>query len=94
MAGFSKTLVSNANATGPAKAWPGGRAILVIMATTFPTTTELQLLGQDGATWITLVTPTVNGITALDAPAGSYRIKMTGGAPVAVYADLVHVPYN
>lgn len=94
MAAYGRSLVANAVATGPLVAWPGGRTALVIFATTFPTTTKLQMLAKDGVTFIDILVPTVNAVIAFDAPPGSYRIQMTAGAPAAVYADLVHIPYN
>jgi hypothetical protein len=93
MAVKAKTLLSNANVTSGWISFPGGRAALVLMATTYPTTLKLQLMGQDGTTAIDIATLTANGVTLYDLPAGSYRMSVAGGAPAAIYADLVSVPY-
>jgi hypothetical protein len=95
MASQGKILLSNVSATGAGAwvTWQGGRTSLIVMGT-FPTTATLQMLGPDGTTAITISTPTVNGITALDLPAGSYRFNLASGSPSGFYATLVTVPYQ
>ena len=97
MASKAISLVSNGAVVAPSPTsglpWTGGKTSLVVMATTYPTTCRLELLGKDGATWIAIQTVTANGITALDLPAGTYRFYMNGGTALGVYADLVSIPY-
>lgn len=73
--------------------WEGGRAALVINATTYPTTVNLQVQGPSGA-WISLNASTIaaDGAVVYDCPAGQYRLHMTGGTALGVYANLVTVP--
>lgn len=75
--------------------WSGGRAALIIHATTFPTSCFLQLQGLDG-TWVSVngTTFSANQVTNFDLPAGQYRISMSGGTVAALYAALVSVPYT
>lgn len=91
MASVGVSLLSNAAATGNYVTFAGGRAVLVVLATAYPTTLKLQMLGKDGATAIDVATVTANGITAYDLPPGSYRMFVSGGAPSGIYADLASV---
>lgn len=90
----SITLLTNATATGSYVQFSGGRAALVIVATGFGTTVNLSLLGPDGTSVITMnaANITTNSAVSYDLPAGSYRITITG-APTAMYAKLVTIPY-
>lgn len=74
--------------------WTGGRAALVLDATTYPTTCNLQLQGPGGS-WISLngTTFSANQVTPFDLPAGQYRIHMATGTVAAFYASLVSTPY-
>lgn len=95
MAAQGIILMKNVSTTGAGAqaTWVGGRSALVVMGT-FPTTATLQLLGPDGSTWITMATPSTAGSTALDLPAGTYRMNLTGGSPAGFYASLATVPYQ
>lgn len=74
--------------------WQGGRAAVVVDATTAPTTMDLQLQGPNGtAIKMNSSTLAANTCTMIDCPAGQYRIHMTGGTAAAVYVSLVSVPY-
>lgn len=74
--------------------WVGGRSTLVIEATTYPTTCQLQVQGLSGK-WINIgANNTADGVVSLDCPAGQYRLHMVGGTAAAVYAVLVAVPYT
>lgn len=86
-------LLENGNLTSGWKDFAGGRAALVIMGT-LATTTKLQMLGPDGSTAIDVSTPTTAGVTALDLPAGSYRINLSGGTPSGIYARICPVNYG
>jgi len=94
MASQAFTLMKNGSTTGNWVPHAGGRSCLVLLATTFATTTKLQLLGQDGVTAIDIATLTANGKTDYDLPAGQYRLFSSGGTPAGVYADLVTVSYT
>lgn len=97
MQGFGVSLAKNyTNAVSATRGpfyWPGGRGQLVITATTYPTTTKLQLLANGGVT-IDYVTVVGNGAYAADFPAGQYQLSMSGEAVAAMYADLVSVRYG
>lgn len=90
-------LASNISVVGnqPAMTWTGGRASIVIIATTYPTACSLQCLAPDNATWINLNSATyaANQVTPYDLPAGQYRLAMSGGTVAGLYANLVGVPY-
>lgn len=74
--------------------WPGGRAAIVVDATTAPTTMDLQLQGPNGtAIKMNASTLAANTCIMIDCPAGQYRIHMTGGTAAAVFVNMVSVPY-
>lgn len=86
-------LLSNASATGTAKtAQIGGRYVFNINGTFGGTTAQLQLLGADGVNYINLANGsfTAAGAVAVDVPqGGQFLVTLTGGAPSAMYAQLV-----
>lgn len=84
---------SGAPATQALVNYKGGRGVLVITATVFPTTTKLQFIPRSG-TAIDVVTVTTNGIYPFDLPNGQYQLFMSGGTATNVYADLVAVRYG
>lgn len=92
------TLANNISALGFTSAvrWSGGRAALVLNATVFPTTTNLQLQHIDG-TWInvntTNLTTAGNQVTPFDLPPGQYRMSFATGTVTAAYASLVSITY-
>jgi hypothetical protein len=75
-----------------------GRYALVISATTYPTTVQLQVLDQNAATpkWVPLNSSniTADGSTGYDCPAGQYRMHLTGGSASHLNAQLVPISYN
>lgn len=83
------------NAATTPVAWRGGRTAIVIQASAYPTTCQLQLQGPNGG-WINIngTTYSADQTAAYDLPAGQYRLNMTGGTATAVYANLVGVPYG
>jgi len=97
MQGHGESIANNYSSGAPSTQGPvfykGGRGVLVITATTYPTSTILQYIGKSGAL-INLVTVLANGIYAFDLPAGQYQLFMSGGVASAVYADLVSVRYG
>lgn len=90
------TLATNISSVAdqPAQTWFGGRAVLVIEATTYPTTVGLQAQSLSGK-WVPVNTSniTADGVYAFDVPAGQVRLHLTGGTASAIYAALVSVPY-
>lgn len=96
MQGFGKVLAANYSSGAPATQgpvfWEGGRGMLVIKATAYPTTTKLQYLSKGGA--IDLVTITTDGIYVFDLPAGQYQLFMNAGTATSLYADLVSCRYG
>ena len=87
------------NATGAAAiagvTIKGGRYVLVLNATTFPSTCALQVLARDQSTWISMngSAYSANQVTAYDLPAGQVRMSMAGGSAAALYACLVQIGY-
>lgn len=76
--------------------WPGGRAAVVIIGTTYPTNVFLKMLLNDGSTLLSINASTysANKIDVYDLPAGSYKLSLSGGTASALYADLVTIPYG
>lgn len=90
-------LAKNVASTAPTAAVnvdTGGRYNLVVLATTYPTTCQLQVLGPDAATWIPLGSSlSANGVASFDLAAGQYRMNLNTGTTAGLYATLVRVPY-
>lgn len=73
----------------------GGRAALAVVATAFPTTCQLQVLGPDGVTWLNEgANITANGVTILDLHEGQYRMNLAGVGVTGLYAALACIPYG
>ena len=92
------SLLSAASATGTEKTVivPGNYTFAV--AGTFGgSVVGLQMLGPDGATWISVADElaplafATAGAIVVACAAGSYRATITGGSGVSLYADLRHV---
>ena len=83
-----------ASGGGVSAQWTGGRASLIVTGATFPTALLLQILGLDGATWMTVQSVTANGVTPLDLPSGLYRAFASAGSPSACYAAIQDMAYN
>jgi hypothetical protein len=98
MQGAGVALAKNISsvAAQPQVSWKGGRCALCIFATTFPSTCQLQMLGKDSATWLTVNSSTysANQVISYDLPAGQYRLNLSGGSVSGLYADLVAIPYG
>lgn len=73
--------------------WPGGRTALVVQATSYPSTLQLQMRGPDGNPINLGNNLDADGIANLDLPAGSYRMNLNGGTATDVYVQLCKVPY-
>ncbi len=88
-------LALNATTTTAWVDWNGGRSSLIVSGTVYPATLNLELLGPDGATPITMNASNItqNQTLSLDLPAGNYRMLLSGGSPSGIYANLVSVPY-
>lgn len=86
----SKILATNAGAGAQAAvAWPGGKTVLNLLIGSG--STQLEVLGSDGSTWIIVGTAqTTNGVVVHDLAPGQYRMNNTTGT--GVYAVLVRVP--
>lgn len=81
------TLLSNASATGTAVQWPGGKGAFMLAGTVSGATVTLQILGPDGATWLTGATAlTAVGISVFDLPCGQIRALVASGTPSGLYA--------
>lgn len=72
----------------------GGRGVLVLSGSSYPTTLNLQYQNRDDV-WITLNAATLDadGIYSYDLPAGMYRMFLDGGTATNIYATLVRVVY-
>lgn len=78
----------------PSQSYGGGRSVLVIEASTYPTTVTLQVQAPSGK-WVAVNTAniTADGAYPYDVPIGNVRLHLTGGTASALYAALVRVPY-
>lgn len=88
-------LAKNVTATTTAVTWKGGRTALVLSATAYGTTVQLQTQASNG-TWVSVnaTTYSADQVTPYDLPEGQYRINISGGTTTALYADLVAIPYG
>jgi len=85
------TLLSNAAVSGtPQIISVGGSYIYMVSGTFGGTSTQLQVLGPDGTTFINMgAAITVAGFQKVDLPAGaSVKTIITGGTPSAMHATL------
>lgn len=83
------TLLSNASATGSAVMWNGGRGQLQVSGTFGGATVTLQILGPDGATYLSVgadAALTDVGVVNFDLPPGLIRAHVASGSPSALYA--------
>ena len=84
-------LLDNAAATGSAKTWSGGRGQFKALGSFGGATVTLQILGPDGATWLSLGSDaalTAAGVANFDAPSGQLRAAVNGGSPSGLYASV------
>lgn len=84
---------SNISATTAAFALPGGQYMLSGVATWSTGNIEVQALGPDGSTWLSLPTAmklTASGMISAYLPPGQYRLTVT--TATAIYASLVRIP--
>src|SRR3990167_6765418 len=89
----STTLINTASATKDG--WTGGRASLVVNASAYGTNLHLEYRSEYGAAWVRAHTSniTANQVMSLYAPAGQYRMAVTGSTAVSLTAVLVGIPY-
>lgn len=97
MQSHSVILAANVNAaTDQAAGYlpVGGKCVLVIEATTYPTTVELQVQAPSSK-WVKINTSNISadGGYPYDVPAGQVRMHLTGGTSTALYATLIKIPY-
>ena len=90
------TLASNLSASGTGVAIPGGEYMFSIEGTIAGGTVQLQYLSPNG-TWIPVnvygtftlsFTALPAAVTAIDLPAGTYRMGVSAGSPTGIYAYL------
>lgn len=76
------------------KHWVGGRTALVVTATSYPNTLNLELQHRDNV-WVVVNAQTLaaNGIYSFDLPAGTYRMSLAGGTATNVYVTLNRIVY-
>lgn len=101
MHSFSATLLTNVSATGAGagQQWNGGRGALTVVGTFGGTAATLEYLGPNGTSWIAAVTPagtavslSAQGMALFEVPPGTLRVVLTGGVPVAIYANADRIP--
>lgn len=95
--GYTKavTLAENLDAVSipDSKVWEGGAGAIVAVGASFPTTCRVQLLGPDGSSWINVGTAiSANVVEAVELPAGTYRLNVSGGTATDLYVRLVSIP--
>lgn len=90
----SSTTITDSSTT-EVKGWTGGRAALAVTATAYPTNLHLQYRGWATGGWIRAHTSNIsaNALVSLDAPAGEYRMQISGSTAVGLSAVLVGIPY-
>jgi len=72
--------------------WEGGRSVVTVSATVFPTICQLQLKFVTGNFINVGPNFTANAVSdGLDLPAGTYRMHVSGGTATDVYATLNRV---
>lgn len=97
----SVVLLSNANATGSAAPWPGGRGHFSCNGTFGGTSVQLEYMGPSGAYiaaqalaadgTLTAVAMTADGGYVFELPACDIKAVVTGGTPSALYATAARI---
>jgi len=73
--------------------YEGGESAIVVIAASFPSTLQLQLLGPDSTTWIDVGSNlTANGVTIITLTEGTYRMFLNGGTATDVFVNLDQIP--
>lgn len=97
MAKAGVILANNVSSTGPQdwKFFKGGRASLIVSASSFSTTCNFELMSASGgAIVLNAANIQTDGATSYDLPEGQFRMNLSGGSPSAVTACLESVPYT
>ncbi|MDE2097310.1 MAG: hypothetical protein KGL39_08715 [Patescibacteria group bacterium] len=90
-------LLSNGNASGTLKSWPGGMGVFTVAGTFGGATVKLQFQGPDGTTLIdagTATTLTAVGAGVFYLPPGQIVATVVGGTPSGLYVTASRVPGN
>lgn len=69
----------------------GGKYGIATIASSYGTSVNLQLLGPDGSTYITVLALIADGLQTVDIPPGTYKIGMSG-VPSGVYISVTSIP--
>lgn len=88
---YGINLASNASATTSAQDFQGGSCVCVFCGTIGGATIKLQMLGQDGTTYIDVLSLTSAGVTSLTLPPGRFRVYVNGGTPSGLYVTIMRV---
>lgn len=84
----------SSTAAQAAVAFGGGRGLLIVEATTYPSTCQLQIQSRSGK-WVNFGSNISADIAMpLDLPQGQYRINLSGGTTSALYVVLASVAYQ
>jgi hypothetical protein len=86
-------LVQGASATQGPFVLLGGKYGVSCSATFSTGSVALQILGPDGATFVTVASFTANGVTPVDLPAGKYQVNVTAPA-TAVNLSVIPISYR
>lgn len=90
-------LAQNVSSVGaqPAFSWVGGRTAIVVCATTYPSTCNVEMQLQNGA-WLQVNNASLaaDGYELHDLPPGQYRVNTAGGPVAGLYVSLVAIAYT
>jgi hypothetical protein len=81
---------ANINVTTAAFTLTGGRYGFIVTATFGGGNVALQVLSNDGSTWVNVSNQTAAAAVTVDLPPGSYRIQIA--TATAVFVTLGRVP--
>jgi hypothetical protein len=85
-------LVQGASATQGPFSLLGGKYGVSCVVTGTAGTVALQILGPDGATFVTVANFTANGVTPVDLPASKYQVAIT--TATGVNASVIPISYR
>jgi hypothetical protein len=91
--------IATGSNVGPQVFWPGGRTMLVVSATTYPSGLTVQTMMPDGS-WLSIGSSVVpigintNTYVPMDLAQGTFRVIATSGSSAGLNALLVGVQYG
>lgn len=87
-------LIKNGSTTTPGGgvSWMGGKGLWVAVGTFGGSTLNLQFLGPDGQTWVTLNSLGAPGQVEFDLSVCNIRTQVVGGPPSGIYSYVNRIP--